>query len=132
RKRGREENIDENSRISFRWELEDVRSITPGIVESQVFKEGGFEWKSSLRPAAIFPLSIDIVLSCEKKLWRGWKCKANVQYVAHYKEARPKRTNLISNTHYVIFDEDHNEYAIMYQIAWRNLKVIPWKKSRRR
>ncbi|GMR55379.1 hypothetical protein PMAYCL1PPCAC_25574, partial [Pristionchus mayeri] len=101
----------------LRWEIENVNSINPGIVESSVLKAGGFEWKASLRPSDQDNDRFDFVLRCEKNKWRGWRCKANVEFVIYNAGVGGK----FSKNALVTFDVDNSCKDFIFSY-WSTLK----------
>ncbi|GMR55385.1 hypothetical protein PMAYCL1PPCAC_25580, partial [Pristionchus mayeri] len=101
----------------LRWEIDNATSLTPGKVESAVFHWGGFEWKGSLRPREEDNDRFDYALSCEKKKWTDWKCKANVEFLVHRAASKGDYSKKALTT----FDEHRNCSDFGYS-NWSNLK----------
>ncbi|GMR55393.1 hypothetical protein PMAYCL1PPCAC_25588, partial [Pristionchus mayeri] len=96
-----------NSPIILRWLIKNADSLSSeNLLPCTVFNEGGFEWKTSIRPH-VGGEHFVFFLNCEKKS-RDWRCEADVKFVFH-------NTNLNSNFSKQIlcsFHEGHNVQAI--------------------
>ncbi|GMR55342.1 hypothetical protein PMAYCL1PPCAC_25537, partial [Pristionchus mayeri] len=68
-----------DSKVILRWEIDNANSLTPGVYESAVLIERGFEWKASIRPNSEDGREIDFLLICSNKK-TSWNCKAQVEY----------------------------------------------------
>ncbi|GMR55304.1 hypothetical protein PMAYCL1PPCAC_25499, partial [Pristionchus mayeri] len=98
-----------NSKIVLRWEIDNCASISlKNLPSCAVFKQGGFEWKTLIRPN-VDGVRFNFLITCDKK-WRDWRCEADVKFVLHNRNSESNFSKKVLCS----FHEGHNEQAIAH------------------